>query len=267
MKKIIHIVFDKMELALKFINSLSLDKEFKKQLGLEKCIITNESTRSNIIFRSKEVKCYKICLTFDNVLSKDSFDHPIYMNLNKCYKDNLKTVFRILNNLLDSYLIKKPSINGSFNNQKKYVAYIELKDELISLNDYYFVRYELNGFNDSFLKGSLLITNYEVIPFLDKIKHYNFYPYYYIPEENNVRVDGISKWRKKVIKRDGACIKCGSRHRLEAHHINGYADYPHGRIDVNNGATLCHKCHKKYHRKFGTKRVNRVNFNEFIDYH
>ena len=60
MKKIIHIVFDKMELALKFINSLSLDKEFKKQLGLEKCIITNESTRSNIIFRSKEVKCYKI---------------------------------------------------------------------------------------------------------------------------------------------------------------------------------------------------------------
>lgn len=34
-----------MDLALKFINSLSYDKEFKKQLGLEKCIITNESRR------------------------------------------------------------------------------------------------------------------------------------------------------------------------------------------------------------------------------
>ena len=87
----------------------------------------------NIIFRSKEVKCYKICLDFDNVLSKNSFDHQIYINLNKCYKDNLETVFTILNNLLDPYLIKKPSIRGNFNYQKNYVAYVELNDELIYL--------------------------------------------------------------------------------------------------------------------------------------
>lgn len=258
---------DTMELALKFINSLYYDKEFKKQLGLEKCIITNESRRDNIIFRSKEVKCYRICMTFDNVLSKNSFDHQIYINLNKCYKHNLEIVFRILNNLLDPYLIKKPLIRGNFNYQKKYIAYVELNDELISLNDYYFVKYKLNGFNDLFLKESFFITNYESIPYLKKIKHYNFYPYYFIPEENKSRVEGISKWTKDVIRRDGACVKCGSRHRLEAHHINGYADYPHGRVDVNNGATLCHKCHKKYHRKFGTKRVNRVDFHEFIDFH
>lgn len=256
-----------MELALKFINSLSYDNEFKKQLGLEKCIITNESTRDNIIFRSKKVKCYRIRLTFDNVLSKNSFDHQIYINLNKCYKDNLKTVFKILNNLLNPFLIKKPTIIGNFNHQKKYIAYIELDDVLISLNDYYFVKYKLNGCENSFIKDSLFLGNYKIIPYLDKIKHYNFYPYYFIPKENKSRVEGISKWTKEVINRDGACVKCRSRHRLEAHHIYGYADYPHGRVDVNNGATLCHKCHKKYHRKFGTKRVNRVDFHEFIDYH
>ena len=146
-----------MDLALKFINSLSYDKEFKKQLGLEKCIITNESRRDILIFRSNEMKCYKISLVFDNVLSKNSFDHQIYINLNKCYKDNLETVFTILHNLLDPYFIKKPLIRGNFNYQKKYIAYVELNEELISLNDYYFVKYKLNGFNDLFLKDSLLV--------------------------------------------------------------------------------------------------------------
>ena len=74
------------------MTNISEFNEFKKQLGLEKCVIANESTRDKIDFRSKEVKCYKIFLTFDNALSKDSFDSSIYMNLNKCYKDNLETV-------------------------------------------------------------------------------------------------------------------------------------------------------------------------------
>ena len=33
----------------------------------------------NLIFRSKEMKCYKISLTFDNVLSKNSFDYKNYV--------------------------------------------------------------------------------------------------------------------------------------------------------------------------------------------
>lgn len=256
-----------MELALKFINSLSLDKEFKKQLGLEKCIITNESCRSMLTFRRKEIKCYKVYLKFDNVLSKNSYDNQIYLNLNKCYKENLENVFDILYNLLEPYLIKKPIVKGNYNYLKEYVAYVELKEELITLNDSNYARYLLKGCNDTYLKTSFFLNNHDMIPNLNKIKHFNFFPYYFIPEENRSRVEGISKWTKDVIKRDGTCVKCGSRHRLEAHHINGYADYPHGRTDVNNGATLCHKCHKKYHSRFGTKRVNRVNFHEFIDFH
>ena len=36
-------------------------------------------------------------------------------------------------------------------------------------------------------------------------------------------------------------------------------------MDVTNGATLCKKCHKQYHKKYGTtKNVNRNTFLEFL---
>lgn len=52
-------------------------------------------------------------------------------------------------------------------------------------------------------------------------------------------------WRKKVYARDNHCCQwpnCGSRKRLNAHHIQTWADFPGLRFDVNNGITLC-----KYH--------------------
>lgn len=39
---------------------LIIDKEFKKQLGLEKCIKTNESSGAIITFHRKEIKCYNL---------------------------------------------------------------------------------------------------------------------------------------------------------------------------------------------------------------
>ena len=54
-------------------------------------------------------------------------------------------------------------------------------------------------------------------------------------------------WKKKVLSK-GKCEMCGSAEDLEAHHIIKWADYPQGRIDVNNGMCLCHKCHTEEHK-------------------
>jgi hypothetical protein len=82
-------------------------------------------------------------------------------------------------------------------------------------------------------------------------------------------------WRLKVFERDGfTCKECGSRHKIEAHHIVRLSDivnsHCNGRPketveerfglirelinleeinDINNGVTLCKECHKKKHRK------------------
>lgn len=55
------------------------------------------------------------------------------------------------------------------------------------------------------------------------------------------------EWRKKVFERDNfTCQNCGKTGRdIEAHHIKEQSRYPELIYDVNNGLTLCHKCHKE----------------------
>lgn len=64
-----------------------------------------------------------------------------------------------------------------------------------------------------------------------------------------------SKWRKAVYERDNyTCQECGKRGgELNAHHIKPYAKYPKLIYDVDNGITLCEKCHKEYHKTHGRK--------------
>jgi len=57
----------------------------------------------------------------------------------------------------------------------------------------------------------------------------------------------VRKWTQDVTA-IGRCEKCGSKENLEAHHIIKWADYPKGRIDINNGMCLCHDCHTEQHR-------------------
>jgi hypothetical protein len=54
-------------------------------------------------------------------------------------------------------------------------------------------------------------------------------------------------WRNKVFKRDDyTCQICHSKGGyLEAHHIKPFAYFPDLRFDINNGKTLCRKCHDK----------------------
>lgn len=55
----------------------------------------------------------------------------------------------------------------------------------------------------------------------------------------------LQEWSRLVIDRDGKCKGCESKNNLEAHHILPKALYPKKIYDVNNGLTLCRKCHKK----------------------
>lgn len=72
------------------------------------------------------------------------------------------------------------------------------------------------------------------------------------PENQKGRSSGeYAEWRKKVFERDGyTCRRCGKKGgRLNAHHIERWAENCRKRYDVSNGVTLCEKCHKDIHRK------------------
>lgn len=68
----------------------------------------------------------------------------------------------------------------------------------------------------------------------------------------------VRDWKNKVISK-GKCEKCDSEDRLEAHHIIKWADYPQGRIDVNNGMCLCHDCHTEEHRYDASYHMMKAN--------
>lgn len=70
----------------------------------------------------------------------------------------------------------------------------------------------------------------------------------YVKIRNSIET---KQWREKVFKRDHwICRECEQvGGKLRPHHIRPFAKYPDLRFDVNNGITLCKKCHDKVRGK------------------
>lgn len=71
-------------------------------------------------------------------------------------------------------------------------------------------------------------------------------------------------FRTSVYERDKyTCQLCGSVGRkLVVHHLNCFQDYPNEIMNIDNGITLCEKCHKTYHKINGLHTTKE----QFISY-
>ena len=85
-------------------------------------------------------------------------------------------------------------------------------------------------------------------------KHHNWNPNLTDEERQDTRqYPEYKKWRKDVYKRDKyTCQICGQISGiLNAHHLEGYANNIELRTKLENGITLCKKCHKNFHHQYG----------------
>lgn len=93
--------------------------------------------------------------------------------------------------------------------------------------------------------------------YLRGVEHPNYNP----NSRKRTRPYKQHSWANAVISRDGGkCRNCGaSGVELHAHHVESYMDNPSKRWDVDNGITLCHKCHWDEHSALDANAVNSGN--------
>jgi len=57
------------------------------------------------------------------------------------------------------------------------------------------------------------------------------------------------RWRRAVLRRDNyLCQRCGSPTSI-AHHIKPVEEYPSLRFSLENGMSVCSKCHNQIHKR------------------
>lgn len=75
------------------------------------------------------------------------------------------------------------------------------------------------------------------------------------------------EWRNKVFIRDNfKCVCCKDKGiNLNAHHIFNFSNYIELRYNLDNGVTLCEKCHIEFHNIYGRKNNDNNQLKEFLD--
>jgi len=74
------------------------------------------------------------------------------------------------------------------------------------------------------------------------------------------------EWREAVFSRDKyTCQRCKRVGRdLNAHHIEDFSSEPSKRLDIENGLTLCTKCHEQFHCIYGRNDTTTEQLSEFL---
>lgn len=95
--------------------------------------------------------------------------------------------------------------------------------------------------------------------------------------DENHRIRTSSKyiqWRDSVFKRDNYTCQCCSQRGgdLNVHHINNFNEDIDNRFEIDNGITLCKKCHlvgnpDSFHSIYGERNNNREQLIEFLENH
>jgi 5-methylcytosine-specific restriction endonuclease McrA len=70
-----------------------------------------------------------------------------------------------------------------------------------------------------------------------------------ILSNEKLSVRTLNAWATQIKNRDEeACVYCGSKRNLNAHHILSKAKHPELALLINNGITLCWNCHVEEHK-------------------
>lgn len=113
-------------------------------------------------------------------------------------------------------------------------------------------RYKIESGKPLYCTHACFLKNASILPTLTGEKHY-LWKGGNDPKKKNLTLN--KKWRKAVLERDGyKCVYCGSNEKLEADHLWPAFFAPELVLDIDNGQTLCQKCHKKTFT-WGTKNL------------
>jgi hypothetical protein len=98
-----------------------------------------------------------------------------------------------------------------------------------------------------------------------KEKHPMYNPNLTEEDRDRRTIGGYTAFTKSVYARDNhTCVRCGkSKTKIHAHHLEGWADNPEIRFDIDNAVTLCAPCHFKFHSVYGKKHNTTQQFLEF----
>lgn len=88
------------------------------------------------------------------------------------------------------------------------------------------------------------------------------------PARTRIRNSQVyAQWRESVFERDNYTCQCCGAHSgkgnpvfLNAHHVESFSDHPDLRFDIDNGITLCNKCHDprivgSFHNIYGSRNA------------